>query len=319
MQLVFNELSADGRYENIFHANEGVKRLISLVCRFEKELGTGLIMPYDFRSLELSHFQNYTFEKLLNSSVLDHESRSTFNRLIDKAPYFCTDSNSENSDEMVIEDDYYYQCNRCFGFGLACETDGYTLSLDCNDEFCRSPIPVEHHLMGEDAEIEIREINIQNIYSEMQIDGVLSNLKKDKLNSIRKGKQLVEYISDELHHLALSKTAVKQIKKMCGMEPYFPEVRRHLNILNQAMKDLSDGRDYDLNQYGLRCSPESESTLNMYSQERTFECQDGVTRLFSYHSKINIDAWRIYYEPDCINKIVHIGTITRHLRTASES
>jgi len=107
-------------------------------------------------------------------------------------------------------------------------------------------------------------------------------------------------------------SASKQIEELRGSEQFFPEVIRHLRILNKTMAAYTDG---PFEPTAINWSVDSHSTLEQYSDCRTFRCNDGNNRTFSYHSKILSANKRIYFFPFVDEKVVHIGYIGDHLPT----
>jgi hypothetical protein len=66
----------------------------------------------------------------------------------------------------------------------------------------------------------------------------------------------------------------------------------------------------------VRASGESQTTLQMYSGERTFLCPDGVSRVFQWHLKRD-DATRIHFFDFPERRRILIGYIGPHLPIAS--
>jgi len=62
---------------------------------------------------------------------------------------------------------------------------------------------------------------------------------------------------------------------------------------------------------GINFSPESQSTLNQFSKERTFRLPDGENHVFSWHIKVG--DTRIYFYPK--NDVIYIPYIGTHLPT----
>ncbi len=60
------------------------------------------------------------------------------------------------------------------------------------------------------------------------------------------------------------------------------------------------------------CSDESETVLNnaRFRQARSFVCDDGETRVFSWHTKINAQAWRIHFIADAATP-ARVGRLCR--------
>lgn len=141
------------------------------------------------------------------------------------------------------------------------------------------------------------------------------DLRERLLDDVTSGNSILEHAERLFPRLGFGKKSREQLKDILGTEPYFREVIRHLDILNETMENWQSG-PYDPS--GVDWSVESESTLQQYGDTRKFSCVDGVVRQFSSHTKITISNSnkRIYYYPECPNGLVHIGYVGDHLRTA---
>lgn len=54
----------------------------------------------------------------------------------------------------------------------------------------------------------------------------------------------------------------------------------------------------------------------MYGHARTFLCPDGERRVFSWHSKINYEKWRVHFIDFPATRRVLIGYVGKHLPLA---
>ena len=97
---------------------------------------------------------------------------------------------------------------------------------------------------------------------------------------------------------------------MTGNENFFHVILEHLSILNKAMENWSSG-PFILE--GIEWSVESQKTMQHYPDKRNFLCNDGVKRIFNYHTKIRGPNQRIYFIPVPENRTIHIGYIGTHL------
>jgi hypothetical protein len=79
--------------------------------------------------------------------------------------------------------------------------------------------------------------------------------------------------------------------------------------------DLWDTDNFDIHSLA-NASGESQSTLNRYSEERTFECPDGQYRLFQWHLKRGDTRIHFFDFPD--KKRILVGYAGAHLRIATE-
>jgi hypothetical protein len=92
---------------------------------------------------------------------------------------------------------------------------------------------------------------------------------------------------------------------------------KHLWELQRYAQDWKSG-PFDSDQIQCQTSVESTSTLTQYGAERTFVYPDGQRRVFSWHSKITHNAWRIHFYPSAETRSIIIGYIGRHLPTVNK-
>jgi hypothetical protein len=65
----------------------------------------------------------------------------------------------------------------------------------------------------------------------------------------------------------------------------------------------------------LNVSPESDSTLRLYSAQRKFKLPDGRREVFELHIKVG--DLRFHFYPDNQDRKVYVGYIGVHLPTSS--
>ena len=100
-----------------------------------------------------------------------------------------------------------------------------------------------------------------------------------------------------------------------GNEPRFRAIVGGLRDLQRCCEFWSTG-GFDIHQLP-NASGESETTLNMYSEERTFRCPDGESRLFQWHLKRAANT-RIHFLDLPQKKRILVGYVGRHLRISSQ-
>lgn len=106
-----------------------------------------------------------------------------------------------------------------------------------------------------------------------------------------------------------------QLDAMVAGSDLWHAMHRHLYCLQDYARTWQTG---PFDPGGLRGKPraESQSTLNQYSEERTFRCPDGSKAVFSWHVSIS-RGYRLHFHPDGTRFTITIGYVGKHLRTAS--
>jgi hypothetical protein len=110
--------------------------------------------------------------------------------------------------------------------------------------------------------------------------------------------------------------------QLCALrrnDPMFDCVIRGLAALHEAASAWSTG-GFDYQSIRGSVSDESQSTLNRFAEQRRFRC-DGETesKLFSWHYKIGLQAWRIHFcASDEAPGRLRVGYIGKHLPTGND-
>ncbi len=91
-------------------------------------------------------------------------------------------------------------------------------------------------------------------------------------------------------------------------------IMKKLHELEDFCKGWHEG-PFDHNKVVSKVTNESEATLEMFGNERTFQCHDGITRTFRWHIRLTPRAWRLYFYPLPEERKLIIGYIGPHLRT----
>ena len=102
---------------------------------------------------------------------------------------------------------------------------------------------------------------------------------------------------------------------------FLAKINRVLNQFSVDSRDLQnycehwDSEHFDIHRLP-NASGESQTTLDMYSAERTFLCPDGEYRLFEFHLK----RWgtRIHFFDFPASKRILIGYVGDHLRISGQ-
>ncbi|MGI9249997.1 MAG: hypothetical protein ACR2PR_02210 [Pseudohongiellaceae bacterium] len=309
MDQIFNELSANGSYNSKYDANKGMEKLIHLSIGLKKlGFNQSIRAVSKCRNLLLVN-PNYNLQDWAKGA--DRDLKRWFYECLTQKPY--VDNLLEEAEgRSAVE--FTFEGDNCSGLGLAHLSGCGALSLDGDVRFCKPSISV-HFLQIDQKNNKLEEqVNVDSWYSEKQLDEIADNFYSSALLDISSGESLLSRSNQLFPFLAISKNAEKQVQALTGTEQHFKKIVRHLHVLNKTMNEWEKGIFTPL---GITTSPESEATLQQYSEEHTFRCVDGKTRLFSHHSKLISENLRIYYYPDTNNRIVHIGYVGKHLPTVA--
>ncbi|UII21654.1 hypothetical protein [Fulvivirga ligni] len=111
-------------------------------------------------------------------------------------------------------------------------------------------------------------------------------------------------------------TQVRQQVEQLGNSPSFYQIIDRLKTLNHICNGWKKGDfSYKLinDTSSLNISPESQSTMQQFGEERRFRMPNGGTQIFELHIKTGL--FRFHFYPDNNTKKIYIGYIGPHLRT----
>ncbi|MBB3061092.1 hypothetical protein [Microbulbifer rhizosphaerae] len=306
---LFNEVSAGTCYTSRQDAASAMERM-SLLIQKLSEIGFSnqLRVTRDFATRTIS--TGYTIKNWAIDRSIDTDRDLQRNLLLaaSKGPYI-EDLLEDAQDDFLVE--YKFQGTEVFGLGLASLWNTCTVSLDADPAFSDDSLVVSFY-KADDVGEEESQINVVNLASLEHLETHRNSLRESLFLDISSGPALLEKAPLFFPSLSFGKSAQSQLMAMTGSEPYFPEIVRHLDVLNATMKDLESGA---FAPRGISWSTESQPTLEMYGQRREFGCLDGEVRRFSLHSKLMAANKRIYFFPIVNEQTVHIGYVGDHLPT----
>lgn len=314
MDQVFNELSLSPGHADKFGAHAAMVD----VCRASFSLcGLGYAAAVrttrDFKTRELA--PGYTVQNWFTDRELtERDERRYFLAHCSKAPYV-----EDLHDDAGIDgdEDYRFEGEKALGLTLAFLWDGPALSLRGDVRFAAAHAALTHLRLAEDGSLAEEECVVLLVRRPADVEEQKGVLRNKFYAEVRSGADIVEHARRLFPHLQFCDNAVRQLRTLRGTESYFPEVVRHLRVLEAAINRCGEntgfrprGIDY--------AAGESESTTNhpQSRQARRFLCPDGQMREFRAHSKIRSANKRIHLIPDCSAHSVLIGHVGDHLPLA---
>jgi hypothetical protein len=188
------------------------------------------------------------------------------------------------------------------------------LATRLRDAWSDDPIVLDAVYVTEMGTQEVRE-EVCNISSPGCFERRAGWFVERAKRAVRSGSDVISDADGLFQHLRFCTVAERQLESLRGTEPEFVSIVRHLVALSQTAEAWKAGL-FSAG-YPFPCSPDSEATLAMYGEQRRFSCPDGNVRQFSWHSKVNVGARRIYFYPQQPGAPVLIGYIGAHLDVVS--
>lgn len=310
MDLIFNELSLEPPMAARVEARAVMIELVeTLATALDSRLIKALRTDSQFVLRTLC--PEYTVSHWLVDGSVDREAKRLMQTVASKAPFV-----EALADELQGERLAEFSCRGqlAIGLGVAVLRSEAALSMN-RHEWRVDPLPVHARYLGAN-DFEEEEEQVSHVYSVACLGRRGEWLQQRARLAVRSGADVLADTDGIFHHLVFTDNAQAQLRRLGGSEPEFNAIVQHLSALNRQAEQWTTG--LFAAGYPFPCSPESESTLNMFPGERTFRCPDGHNRLFSWHSKINIGAIRIYFWASHPGEPLLIGYVGRHLRTATE-
>jgi hypothetical protein len=218
-------------------------------------------------------------------------------------------------------DEFLYQNDPAKGLGYAFQRDALALSLRSSSRWNYSRLELEYNQLDENDKLtsEIVEVRHASHSDHVQehngwIKQHVQELKHVEV-PITDGADLWSRCEELFPSLQFCDSVGGALRSFHPGNSPFNSITRKLFDLEEYCKNWREqGGQFDPRNIPGKRHPESEATLNMYEQERTFLCPDGEKRVFTLHIWIT-EYWRLYYWPLLEQKKMIIGYIGGHLST----
>ncbi len=313
LQVPFNELSLVPPAPDISSATALMKGFDATLRGLRNWSNPVLRTARTLASLEVA--TSVSVAQWLSQSGIDRELQRSLRSELTKGP-FCEELVADHEREA---DSIDACCGGQRGVGLthAWFEDRAVISLSTGP-WAVDPLAVEiQRISALSEDIETTSHEYVNFHSNQTLaertswfDEFAKSLADARLAS---GPLMLANLAEVLPRLTLTSVAREQIQSLSGGEPVYPTIKRHLQALNAHAHKWEVGRSYAV-ELPLNCSPEGETTLKQFGEQRTAILPDGSSHIFSWHTKL-ADGWRIYFEPLPATRSVVIGLVTPHLQT----
>ena len=304
--MVFNELSLQNA-PDIYQARKWMSTLIETIkAATSQKISRVLRTKDDIFDMNLA--ENYPLRRWLNDNEVDIEARRYIKSITCKVPLW--NGLSDICDELLTKE-FSYRGYTAHGLGVAHMLDYLAISLLSEECWDYDSLTLIASLLTNDSEIEEYEADVNHAsqarHLEKHSGWIVDHLKSDLLNGV----VLWERRNELFPLIVFCDSVAEQIKNIPNI--MINHVFGNLLELDNYCKEWKDGA-FDPSKL-RNVVPESQETLERYSDERTFLCPDGQTRIFSWHSRHLPNAWRIYFEPITETRKFIIGYVGRHLKT----
>jgi len=206
--------------------------------------------------------------------------------------------------------EYRYSGSPASGLPLAHCFDGLALSF-CSDERWDLPSVKVEKIWATETDVETCTLEVLHASRASHLDHHVEFLRRWTAAPVN-GKELWGRRAELFPKLEFCESVEEQICGLAAGEARFKVTAAGLAAL-QAYCETWDTPNFDIHRLGngKYASGESQTTLNMYSKERTFRCPDGEMRVFQWHLKKG--ETRIHFFDFPATKKILVGYVGKHL------
>lgn len=306
LEMFINELSLSPAAPDVTTGQNRVRQFV-LTMREATACGARrtLRVPEDFFANPIG--PNYYWQNWARDNRVERELRQFFLSLATKEPFL---GDQPDVEAVWNEIDCFWQNQAALGLKAAYVSDGLALSMSSRQEWDNFLIECDIHEVVEE-EVECRMEVVHHASSTRHIDPQMAWIEQRIQGAVNDGRELWHFRCDFFPALDWCSGVQDLMASLPTLA--LPSIVRGLFSLNAFCASWQNGA---FDPQGIRCvvSPDSESTLQRYYEERTFLCPDGQHRVFSWHAKVG--SWRIYFDPAPGPGRLFVGYLGKHLRTA---
>lgn len=312
LEMVFNELSIHPHAVDIPTARERMLTVVNTIAGAIR-LGVKPIIRTneDFQLTLLA--PNYLLAQWRNDPEVERDPKALFNSVQARTPFLKDISDTEVLDRGE-RSEFRYKEETATGFGVAYLIEGLAISFESDQEWNNPIILLDVDMLDDAGEILSETLEVNHACNLDHIEGHKAWIRHRIRTGVRDGADLWNRRDELFPFLSLCENVGGQLLGLGLNNPMLRPVMKRLLELNDYASQWEEGM-FDANAIPSKVSPESESTLREYGNERSFYCPDGVIRLFSWHARLTPGAWRLHFFPDPSRRIIIIGYIGPKLPT----
>ena len=306
--LVFNELSADEVGADIDTARTFLQEFSNVLTDHRIKGRRVLVAPPYF--LQLQAGPGYSVGRWLGE-YRDHDRRVRIKYLLDRSvDYDQCVANAQNEPEEV---EYKFSGRLAKGLSVAESIDGLALSFWSDEKWNATSLELEKSWIA-NGDVETCQLSVPHACRASHLGSHEEWLQRKEPPPPSNGQELWDQRGFLFPSLDFCHSVEDQLTSLGGNQPRFKAILRGLSDLQTYCSNWSTP-NFDIR--GLaNASGESQPTLQMYSEERTFLCPDGKHRVFEWHLKRG--DTRIHFFDFPASKRILVGYAGDHLQISGQ-
>ena len=317
VEMVMNELSHQRPTLNIHTARNLISILIQTILAATK-VGVTRVLRMNESFFENQLAPDYFLQNWLNDNNVDQVERAFFRTIATKIPYFQDLTESQIADQAELSE-FLYEGTPANGFRYAYWLEALAISILSDPKWDSARIDnlTVQKLNEKSGDLEEGTVSVNHASRPEHMGHHEGWINVRIQDSIQDGNDLWFRRTNVYQSLLFCNSIRKQLRKLYSSNQVFQQVKQRLYELDSFCNKWQEG-PFRPEKLGGRARPESETTLQQYGAERTFECPDGIERLFTWHVNLNPGAWRLYFFPEESQRKITIGYIGSHLKIATQ-
>jgi hypothetical protein len=314
MELILNELSFDGSAIDLDTARCWMEELGRTINAATIRGAERILRTHrDFWSIKMT--SNYSISDWSNDQSVDRDIKRFILSLAGKSPFI---------EDLVKDVELKVRMSTEIKIGHR-EANGLRLAELRNDpvvgvmseEWRQNPLIISVDRLNSDGILKHEDSKVRNWHHSSEVERDRNWIRDRLADEVNSGEDLWNKRNLFLQKVEFVPNAEKNLRGLSGNETAFRHVVNHLLELNLQASAWNNG-PFMNKHFIYKYSEESKSTIQQFGEHRSFECRDGVIRVFSKHTKIGPGAWRIHFLEDANNRRVVVGYIGPHLPTAGD-
>ena len=311
MFLTVNDLSIHHATDTEHNAKTLIEQFV-LFCKSldAKSVVDETIFPEDLFSMPLN--DEYGLTQWLDDASVPIIYKRFFMRFLDKNRRYYNAQNIDGEFAVLLDE----QEQNSMGCAFAVEHDSVLLSLPTNSVWESKSVAGEYSSLDESGEMHVSSKYIENIWTALSIEEILSAYRRELSDDISSGQDLWDKREQLYPNLVFCQNVKDQL--FDDSEKYhINAVMKKLNRFQEYFSNCNDS--YDPKDLGMGARTESETVKSDADLRdlRRFKLPSGSEEYFFDHIGFSgkYSAGRIHFLPDNRNKRCYIGYIGRHLPT----
>ena len=316
--LIFNELSLRNFAPNEQIAQQWMSELITTIRAFTAQgVKVNLRSKEYFYTIILA--PNYPVRRWLNDA--NERERRFIKNLATKTPLSVdlADLEIQDIENSTGLSEFRYQGELAIGLGVAHLLDTVAISFISDECWNCSSLEIQAQRINEEnAELIHEIIEILHASHKNHVQNHAEWIQNRIRNGVIDGEDLWDRRKELFPNLDFCDAVGKQLTNIRAGQLELQPVVKTLFELQKCCNNWKTGY-FNLDEYPIEESGESQATLKKYGNQRSFRCPDGQERLFERHVKLRFCNWRIHFfplKPEVEIKVI-IGYVGSHLSTVN--